>query len=73
MACHNSGSIETERLFEDLLSLLRDLSDEERRAVRENLTEEELAIFDILTKPDLDLSDDERDQVKRIARDCWDG
>ena len=69
VARYNSGSIETERLFEDLLGLLRDLSEEERRAVRENLSEEELAIFDILTKPDLDLSDDERDQVKRIARD----
>jgi type I restriction enzyme R subunit len=69
VARYNSGSIETERLFEDLLGLLRDLSEEERRAVRENLTEEELAIFDILTKPDLELSDNERDQVKRIARD----
>lgn len=33
------------------------------------MSEEELAIFDILTKPDLELSNAERDEVKRIARD----
>ncbi|MEQ1618888.1 MAG: type I restriction endonuclease subunit R, partial [Terricaulis sp.] len=69
VARYNSGSIEAERLFEDLLTLLRDLSEEDQRSVRENLSEEELAIFDILTKPDLELTDPERDLVKRIARD----
>jgi type I restriction enzyme R subunit len=69
VARYNAGSVETERLFEDLLGLLRDLTEEDRRAVRESLTEEELAIFDILTKPDLELSDTERDLVKTIARD----
>ncbi len=72
VARYNSGSVETGQLFEDLLALLRDLSEEDCRAVRENLSEEELAVFDILTKPDLALTDDERDTVKRIARELLD-
>lgn len=69
VARYNSGSLDAEQMFEDLLAFLQDLSEEDRRATRENLSEEELAIFDILTKPDVDLNADERDLVKQIARD----
>jgi type I restriction enzyme R subunit len=36
--------------------------------VREQLTEEELTIFDILTRPGPDLTPAERDEVKKVAR-----
>ena len=35
---------------------------------RESLTEEELAIFDILTRPEPDLSDAEKAEVKKVAK-----
>ena len=37
--------------------------------MRENLSEEELVIFDILTRPAPALSADERAEVKKVARD----
>jgi type I restriction enzyme R subunit len=42
-----------EQTFEALLKLVEELDDEERRAVREGLDEESLAIFDLLNKPEL--------------------
>ena len=66
---YNSGSRNIEELFEELLKLSRNLSDEQQRHVRENMTEEELVIFDILTRPAPELSADERAEVKRVARE----
>src|SRR4030095_8173768 len=40
-----------------------------RRAAREGLTEEELAIFDLLTKPEPKLTKAQEVEVKKIARD----
>ena len=54
-----------EQTFEALLRLAQDLDDEERRAVREGLDEESLAIFDLLKKPDLSAPDIAR--IKRVA------
>ena len=45
-----------------------DLDDEERRAVREELTEAELAIFDLLTKPEPKLTKAQEVEVKAVAR-----
>jgi Type I restriction enzyme HindI endonuclease subunit-like, C-terminal len=53
---YNAGSRNIEELFEELVKLSRSLSEEEQRHVRENLTEEELVIFDILTRPAPELS-----------------
>jgi type I restriction enzyme R subunit len=50
------------------VELSKTLSKEEQRAVAEDLTEEELAIFDLLTKPDPVLTDDERALVKASAK-----
>ena len=50
-----------EKTFADLLKLAQDLDEEERRAVREGLNEESLALFDLLKKPDLNPR-----QIKRI-------
>ncbi len=46
----------------------RELSEEEQRGIREGLTEEELAIFDILTKPDMTLTRKQEKQVKQAAK-----
>jgi type I restriction enzyme R subunit len=44
------------------------LTEEEQRHARENLSEEELTIFDVLTRPGPNLSPEEREQVKKVAR-----
>jgi type I restriction enzyme R subunit len=66
---YNAGSRSIEELFEELLKLSLSLNDEEQRHVRENMSEEELVILDILTRPAPELSTEERDEVKRVARD----
>lgn len=65
---YNAGSTQIVQLFLDLLELTRTLTDEEARHVREQLTEEELVVFDLLTRPGPDLSTEERDEVKKVAR-----
>lgn len=66
---YNAGSRNIEQLFDELLKLSNSLDEEEERHVRENLSEEELVIFDILTRPAPELSADERAEVKKVARD----
>ncbi len=64
---YNAGSRNIEELFEELVKLSKALSEEQKRHVRENMTEEELAIFDILTRPAPELTHEERDCVKKVA------
>jgi type I restriction enzyme R subunit len=64
---YNNGSRNIEELFEALLKLSRNLSEEQQRHVRENLSEAELTIFDILTRPGPDLSAAERAELKKVA------
>ncbi|MDD4888112.1 MAG: DUF3387 domain-containing protein, partial [Thiomonas sp.] len=66
---YNAGSRSIEELFEELVKLSNSLSVEEERHVRELMSEEELVIFDILTRPAPELSPDERAEVKKVARD----
>jgi type I restriction enzyme R subunit len=66
---YNNGSRNIEQLFEELLKLSNSLDDEQERHVRESLTEEELVIFDILTRSAPDLSTEERNEVKKVAKD----
>jgi type I restriction enzyme R subunit len=66
---YNAGSRNIEDLFEALLKLSRELTEEQQRHVRENLTEEELVIFDILTRPAPELSAEERGAMKKVARE----
>ncbi len=65
---YNAGSRSIEELFEELVKLSRALDEEQERHVRESMTEEELAIFDILTRPAPELSPEERAEVKKVAR-----
>ena len=65
---YNAGSMDVERLFEELTAFVRTMDEEEQRHVKEGLTEEELAIFDILTRPEPKLSKAQELEVKKIAR-----
>lgn len=65
---YNAGSRNIEEIFKDLLALSNILTDEQTRHVRESLTEEELTVFDILTRPGPDLTTQEREEVKKVAR-----
>ena len=69
IAEYNAGSLNVEELFRQLVMLSRQLQDEEKRSIRENLTDEELTIFDLLTRPDMHLSKKEEDQVKGVVKD----
>ncbi len=64
---YNSGSRNIEEIFKELLALSLVLTDEQTRHVRENLSEEELTILDILTRPAPELTTEEREEVKKIA------
>jgi type I restriction enzyme, R subunit len=66
---YNAGSRSIEELFDELVKLSRNLSEEQQRHVRENMTEEELVIFDILTRPAPELTTEERAEVKKVARE----
>lgn len=66
---YNAGSATIESLYNELLNLSNSLTDEQQRHVRENMTEEELVIFDILTRPAPELTPEERGEVKKVARD----
>jgi type I restriction enzyme R subunit len=66
---YNNGSRSIEDLFRELVALTRSLNDEEQRHVRENVTDEELVIFDILMRPAPELSTDERAEVKKVAKE----
>lgn len=69
VADYNAGSINTETFFQELLKFSKALTEEEARSLSEGLTEEQLAIFDLLMRPAPELSEDEKAQVKRVAEE----
>lgn len=68
VADYNAGSVDAEQFFEALKAFIGEMDEEEQRAVREELSEEELAIFDLLTNPEPKLTKTEEQDVKRVAR-----
>ncbi|MGB4182515.1 MAG: type I restriction endonuclease subunit R [Dethiobacteria bacterium] len=66
---YNSGSLNVEEFFRRLMEFAKSLTEEEQRAVAEELSEEELALFDLLTKSEINLTRKERNQVKKTARE----
>jgi type I restriction enzyme R subunit len=66
---YNATTSSVEETFEKLKEFLRDLDHEQRRAARQDLTEEELAIFDLLTRPEPKLTQAQEVRVKKVARD----
>lgn len=64
---YNSGAINIESFFNNLAKFAEELNEEESRGIREQLTEEELALFDLLKKPKL--NEKEKIQVKTAAKE----
>ncbi len=68
IAAYNAGSLNIDEYLRRLVSLSQDLTAEERRTVSEDMTEEELALFDLLTRPDPVLDDVQRKAVRAGAK-----
>ncbi|MHC1758134.1 MAG: type I restriction enzyme endonuclease domain-containing protein [Negativicutes bacterium] len=66
---YNAGSLNAEEFFQQLLAFAKSLNEEEQRGMGEQLSEEELALFDLLTKPQIAMSDSDREKVKATARE----
>lgn len=66
---YNSNSIDAETFFEALKAFVAEMDEEETRAAREGLNEEELAIFDLLTRPEPKLTKAEEAAVKKVAHE----
>ena len=56
-----------EETFRRLIELVESLDEEQKRAARENLSEDELALFDLLEKDGLDKTS--RERVKQASRE----
>jgi type I restriction enzyme R subunit len=69
---YNAGAQNVDALFAQLVSFAQNLNEEEQRGIAENLSEEELAIFDLLTRPDLKLSKNEQERVRQVSRQLLD-
>jgi len=65
---YNAGHISDDRLLEEILDFLQELGEEEQRADSEDLSEEELAVYDILTKPEPRLTVPQREEVKTAVK-----
>ncbi len=65
---YNSGSHNVEFFFTKLMAFAQELNTEEKRGIAEKLSEEELAIFDLLTRPEITLGKKEELQVKKVAQ-----
>lgn len=63
---YNAGTSSSDNYFEELLQFAEELRAEDERHVRENLTEEELELFDLLKKESL--TEAETQAVKLAAR-----
>ena len=66
---YNSGSYNVETFFARLVEFAQELNAEEKRGIAEKLTEEELAIFDLLIKPEMALKKKEERDVKKVAQE----
>ena len=64
---YNSGALNREEFFRQVVEFAQDLDEEERRGLSEQLDPEELAVFDILTKPKIEMSDADCEKVKATA------
>jgi len=65
---YNNGAINVQVFFDKLLVFAKRLDAEEKRGIAEQLTEEELVIFDLLTKPEVALNGQETADVKKVAK-----
>jgi len=72
IAEYNAGSLNIDEYLRRLIRLTREFDDDEQRVVTEGMTEPELAVFDLLTRPGPDLTREEREAVKAIAKQLLD-
>ena len=68
---YNASSRSVEIVFADLVEFARELNIEDKRAISKKLTEEELAIFELLTKPDITLTEKEKLEIKKVAKELF--
>jgi type I restriction enzyme, R subunit len=66
---YNLGAKNIDAFFSQLITFAQNLTEEEQRGISEGLDEEELAVFDLLTRPNLKLSKAEEKQVKAVANE----
>ena len=65
---YNAATTDVEATFEKLKAFVRSLDAEQGRAAREALSEDELAIYDLLTRPEPKLTRAQDAEVKKVAR-----
>ena len=65
---YNAGCRNIETFFSELVEFAQELNVEDKRALAEQLDDEELALFDLLTRPDVTLTEKEEQEVKKVAR-----
>ena len=65
---YNTGSVNIEEFFKRLVEFSQSLNEEEKRGLSEGLSEEELTMFDLLTKPGIELTEKEEKKVKQVAK-----
>ena len=68
IAEYNAGTIGVDDFFEGLFNFAGELHQEDQRADAEEFSEEELAVFDILTQREPHLTTSQRDEVKDAVR-----
>ncbi len=66
---YNTGAGNVDAFFANLVAFAQGLDAEAQRGIAENLSEEELALFDLLTRPTMTLTKAEEREVKRVAHD----
>lgn len=65
---YNAGAVGVDEIFSQLLSLVDTITVEEQRHVKEGLSEEESAVYDLLVRPKKTLSESERSAVKDTVK-----
>ena len=68
IAEYNEGHINDRQHLAEIFHFLQTLSEEEQRADSEELSEEELAVFDLLTQPEPTLTLSQQKEVKTAVR-----
>ncbi len=68
ISAYNAASINVDLFFEELLEFASEVNDEGDRASTEDLSEEELTVFDLLTYAGPELTRPERDEVKDATK-----
>ena len=66
---YNAGSRNVEIFFADLVEFAQALNLEDWRAISEKLTQQELAIFGLWTQPDITLTEKEKLEIKKVAKE----